>query len=317
MSKTIVLINPQSASGKTRKRWPRVAPLVMKAIPEATLRFTQSAGEAEQLAREAIEEGATRLVAVGGDGTINEVVNGMIDHRGNPVNPEVSLGILPMGTGSDLSRSLKIPKKFEDAVKLLTAAPQAVDCGFVEVAGAGRAFINIGSLGISSEVARHFEEHGKTGIVSYVSGLLSASKRYGNRGFTVRYKDTQGEWCDRQLPRAFVLAVANGQYFGGGMHIAPDAKMNDHAFQCVLIRDLSTMEIIRYLPSLFKGAHLRHSPFTSLNTHELEIQVTQPTYIELDGEPTFELSPDRPGHLRLLPNALKVHAGLGAPGLAR
>ena len=315
MEKTVVIINPQSASGKTGKRWPRVAPKLLSVYPNAELLMNKESGEAATLAKNAVIDGANRVIAVGGDGTINEVLNGLIGSQGKPLNSNVSLGVIPMGTGSDLSRSLAIPKDPDLAIEALKSPAQPVDCGWAEVNGKGRAFLNIGSLGISSEVARHFEEYGKSGIVSYVSGLMRSAQRYSKRAFTLRFLDDDGSWQERQLPKAFVLAVGNGQYFGGGMHITPQAHMSDGSFQCVLVRDLTTLEIIRYLPSLFRGLHLKHAPFQSVFSKEVEVTVSHSTFMELDGEPTFELTPSSPGRIRVIPKAIRIHTGERAPAL--
>jgi len=309
----LVIINPQSASGKTGRRWPKVAPQLLAHLPQAEFVFTQHSGEATELVRAALSAGPRLIIAAGGDGTVNEVVNGFFDQSGMPLEPEASLGVLPLGTGSDLCRSLGVPRDPRQAIELLTCAPRQLDCGWAEVGNYGRAFINIASLGISSEIAQHFEEHGKNGMMSYVSGLLSAARRYQKRGFRLKFDiadvGAQPQWVERQLPSAFVLALANGQFFGGGMHIAPQAMLDDGLFQCVLVREISTLEILRYLPALFKGKHLRHPPFDALNAREVEISVTHDTRLELDGEPLLCLSPDQPGRLKILPQSIRVHSG--------
>ena len=248
-------------------------------------------------------------------------MNGFFDDNGVALQSQASLGVLPLGTGSDLCRSLGIPRDPLQAIDLLTAPPHRLDCGWVEVENQRRVFLNIASLGISSEIAQHFEEHGKNGVMSYVSGLLSAAQRYQDRGFQLRFNvalaDAEPVWVDRQLPSAFVLALANGQFFGGGMHVAPQAMLDDGHFQCVLVRGLSTLETMRYLPSLFKGRHLKHAPFEALEACEIEITVTKETYLELDGEPVFALSPSHTGYVRTLSQAILVHAHAQGPGLSR
>ena len=308
----LVIINPKSASGKTGRRWPSVAPLLLSRLPNAECVFTTRAGEGTDLARRALQEGPRLIVAAGGDGTVNEVVNGFFDERGTPLQTQARLGVLPLGTGSDLCRSLGIPRDPALAVELLTEPSRAVDCGWAETDEMSHAFLNIASLGISSEVARHFEEHGKSGVISYVSGLFSAARRYEERRLTLRFdvaarSAAEPEWVERTLTSAFVCALANGQFFGGGMHIAPDAQLNDGLLQCVMVRGLNTLEILRYLPSLFRGKHLKHEPFSALEARGVELIVNRDTYLELDGEPVLCVKPERPARVKLIPHALKVH----------
>jgi YegS/Rv2252/BmrU family lipid kinase len=316
----LVIINPHSASGKTGRRWPKVAPQVLKVLPQAEFIFTQRSGEATDLVRASLQDAPRIIVAAGGDGTVNEVVNGFFNQDGSVIQSEASLGVLPLGTGSDLCRSLGIPRNPLHAIELLTSDPRRIDCGRAEVNGRGRAFLNIASLGISGDIAQHFERHGKKGMMSYVSGLLSAARRYQDRGFHLRFNTSvtpdESQWVERQLPSAFVLAIANGQFFGGGMHVAPEAILDDGLFQCVLVRGLSTLEIVRYLPPLFNGNHLKYSPFDALNAREVEISVTQETCLELDGEPALSISPGQRGSLKLLPQAILVHSS-HSPALSK
>ena len=101
------------------------------------------------------------------------------------------------------------------------------------------------------------------------------------------------------------------------MHIAPQAILDDGLLQCVLVRGLSTLEIMRYLPSLFQGKHLKHSPFDTLNACEIEVTVTQETHLEMDGEPVLSLSPRDKGYIKSLPQALLIHAHDRALGLSK
>ncbi len=323
--KTRVIVNPASASGKTGRRWPALAPRVLQALPGAEVLHTRARGDGERLAREAALLGYERVVAVGGDGTIHEVVNGLFDEEGAPINPLLTLSALPMGTGSDLCRSLGLPRDPEEALAYLSAAPREVDAGWVwfeePAAGAprGRAFINIASFGLSGQVARHFEEHGKGGGLSYLIGIYTASKGYENEPLTLTLTDPHGE--ERAVRRTvYTAAVANARYFGSGMPIAPDALLDDGAFQVVVVGDLGVAEVTRRLPALYRGTHLRRPKFDSFDARAVRVarsegrasEGARPVWVELDGEPEGTL----PARFEVRARALRVTAAPGAPALS-
>lgn len=309
--KVTFIINPMSASGKTGQRWPSLAPKVSAKFPNSEFIFTQASGEAEQLTQQAIQNGSEQIVAVGGDGTMNEVVNGYFKSRGESdaptVSPTVSLGLLAMGTGSDLCKSLGIPKSFEQALNILQEEPVLVDCGRVQLGDQVRYFDNIASLGISGDIARHFEEHGKDGAFSYVTGLFKSARAYAKRGFSMSYLDECGQWQDHEMPDAFIAIIANAQYFGGGMHIAPKAMMNDGLFHCVMVKSVSAFEIMRYLPAIFKGKHLKHPPFHDFQASEIKLSATVPSWLEIDGEPCFQILANQSVNLKVEKVCLALH----------
>lgn len=316
-----VIVNPASASGKTGRRWPALAPRVLQALPGAEVVHTQARGDGERLAREAARLGYERVVAVGGDGTIHEVINGLFDEAGAPINPLLTLSALPMGTGSDLCRSLGLPRDPEEALAHLAAPPREVDAGWVwfeepaEGGARGRAFINIASFGLSGQVARHFEEHGKGGGLSYLMGIYTASQGYENAPLTLALTGASGE--SREVRRTvYTGAVANARYFGSGMPIAPDALLDDGLFQVVLVGDLSVAEVTRRLPALYRGTHLSRPKFDSFEASAVRVAPQRPggraVWVELDGEPEGTL----PARFEVRPRALRVTAAPSAPALS-
>ena len=304
------IVNPASASGQTGKRWPQVAPLVFQQYPDANVTFTEYGGHAKKLATQCVKAGVDQIVAVGGDGTVHEVLNGLFDQDGTPLNPNVILSALPMGTGSDLCRSLGLPRDPKEAILSLKDTPYTVDVGWMKSLDKnssfkGEAFLNVASLGLSGEVARHFEEHGKGGQLSYLKGIFTASRGYQNQPLHIRYQDQEQKWVDVHQ-KTYVCAVGNAQYFGGGMHIAPDAKLNDGVFQLVMIGDLSLLDILRYLPNLYQGTHLKYKKFHGVSTSCVEVYPKEDTsvWIEVDGEPSIPL----PARFELKPQVLKMTA---------
>ena len=313
--KVSFIINPMSASGKTGKRWPSLATKVSAAFPNSEFIFTRTAGEAKLLTQKAIQQGSEQVVAVGGDGTMNEVLNGYFQNNSQNPEKKVSVGLLAMGTGSDLCRSLGIPRDFDEALSVLQKAPQQVDCGRVTLGDQVRYFDNIASLGISGEIARHFEKHGKTSAFSYITGLFKSARAYEKRSFSIDYLSPTQGWQHYDLPDAFIAIIANAQYFGGGMHIAPKAMINDGIFHCVLVKSVSALEITRYLPSIFKGKHLKHPPFHDFHASEIKIQASVPSWLEVDGEPCFQILPEQSLHLKVESARLPLHLAKSAKAL--
>jgi diacylglycerol kinase (ATP) len=317
----LVIVNPASASGKTRRKWPTLSPHVVRALPDCRIHLTERSGEAESVSREAIEGGCLHVVAVGGDGTVHEVVNGFFDADGASINPEVTLSILPMGTGSDLCRSLGLPRDPRKAIDLLNKKGTAMDAGWVSFPRAdhesadhtaSRAFVNIASVGLSGQVARHFEAHGKGGALSYLTGIFTASKGYNNQPLEFNLQDIEG--ASQRIQRTtFTCAIANAQYFGNGMHVAPNAQINDGQFQVVIVGDLGPLEVVRRLLPLYKGRHLNKPKFESYDASSvlLETRGDEAVWVELDGEASGAL----PARFDLKRQAFKVTLGAHPPAI--
>ena len=258
MRDTLVVVNPASAGGRTARDWPRVQRCLVDAGVEFEPRMTSATGDATRLAREALREGFTRVVAVGGDGTLNEVLNGFFDPQSRePVNPEAVLGMLPSGTGGDFRRSAGIPLAHAAACALLARGDvRVVDAGRIDYHGGGapgpRWFINIADCGIGGDVVRRVNASRKSrgGTVTFLYHSLAALATYGSRMVRV---DIDGESIEGPLQS---VVVANGGYFGGGMRCAPDARLDDGLFDVVLTADLGIRRSLAGLPALYRGRHV-------------------------------------------------------------
>jgi len=315
MSQPLIIVNPASASGKTGRRWPKLAPQLMQALPQAQIRQTERAGEGALIAREAVEAGVRHIVAVGGDGTIHEVVNGLFNEQGQALAENLRLSPIPMGTGSDLCRSLGLPRDPARVIERIKEPARAIDIGWIQQGeGVGEAFINVASVGLSGQVAKHFEEHGKGGGLSYLLGIFTASSGYQNQPLrlTLTHPDGRVERLERT---SYACAIANARYFGSGMPIAPDAYLDDGLFQLVVIGDLSLSEVTMRLPALYRGAHLSKPKFESYQVKAVELEPLgeDPVWVELDGEHR----PPLPARFEIRPAAIQVTTGSTPPALQR
>lgn len=298
-------MNPASANGRTRRAWKtheRAFRNAMKA-PFA-VRFTERPWHAAELAKAAILSGAETIVAVGGDGTLNEVVNGMLDGTGRPWNPQARLAVFSVGTGSDFAKTLGIPRvASEVAVRIIGASERRIDVGTAEFVheGAPRAryFINVGEFGSGGAVVDRVNRTTKVlgGRMSFLLAILRTLPRYQNTRVTYR--------ADGGASREVVMndfIVANGRFFGAGLQPAPQADPADGLFDVVILGDIDFRTVRKNLRRLREGTHLDLPNVSHFRCRELEIESAD-EMIDLDGEyvgrhPTrFEIVP---GAIRLV-----------------
>lgn len=302
--RTLVIINPHSANGSTGRRWKVIREELHRAIGAFDERFTERTGHATDLAREGLRAGYERIVAVGGDGTNNEVVNGFFE-QGRPLNPQAALGFIPRGTGGDFRKTLGIGKRLDECLPVLQAGRmKPVDVGsatFLDGAGqeTHRHFINITSFGIGGLVDALVNRSTKAlgGRLSFLLATARALFSYRNRSIRLRVDDA----FDERLTINNV-AVANGQYFGGGMWVAPKASPDDGYFDVVILGDLSRGEVIRGSRRIYRGTHLEMPKVRWLRGRRVVAESEQEVLIDMDGE--------QPGRLpitcELLPAALRL-----------
>jgi diacylglycerol kinase (ATP) len=246
----------------------------------------------------AAEEGSRLLVAVGGDGTVNEIVNGIAGVD------DVELAIVHRGTGGDFVRTLEIPRKLEDALDVARSGKgRVVDLGrttFRAWAGGEetRWFANIASAGMSGAVAKRVNETGKAlgGKVSYAWSTFAVFARWRNAqlSVTVDEQERSGAMYD--------VVVANGRFFGGGMKICPEADPADGLFDILLIGDLTKRDLIVTLPKIYRGRHLPHPKAELLRGRKVTIDTPIPLPVELDGEQPGTT----PASFEVVPGALRV-----------
>ena len=283
MSDLVFLVNPASANGSTGKRWPEIAQRAAAAGLEGDALISTRAGELADLTAQAVEGGARRLVAVGGDGTVYEVVNGLM--RGGP-HPDVELAIVPRGTGTDFVRTFKIPTKLDRALEVARDGRlQTIDLGRARYAAwdgteADAYFANFGGAGISGAIARRANATTKAlgGRISFLWATLAVFARWKSAEIRV---EVDGE--RRSGPMFEVLATI-GAYAGGGMHVTPDAVPDDGLFDTMLIGDVTKLDFVTTFPKIYRGRHLAHPKIEVLRGKRVSIDADERLPITLDGE---------------------------------
>ena len=260
--------------------------------------ISEEPGQLGTLAQEAVRKGAQLLVVVGGDGSVNEVVNGIAGVQ------DVEIAVIPRGTGWDFARSLGIPRKLPAAVEVtLTGETRVIDLGLVTYrtwsgTEARTHFANIGSAGISGAIAKRANETSKAlgGKISYYWATLAAFARWQTGEMRVSVDDQlrSGKMIDAM--------VANGRYLGGGMMMLPDAEPDDGLFDVLLIGDVTKRDMLITLPKSYKGKHLPHPRLEVLRGRVVTVDADEPLPIELDGEQPGTT----PARFELVPQALRV-----------
>jgi diacylglycerol kinase (ATP) len=296
-----VIVNPAAGAGKTEKTWPRILELFRTAGLRFEHAVTEAPGHAVELARTAVTRGYRTVVSVGGDGTVNEVVNGL--HQSGGLS-ETALGIISTGTGSDYIRTLGLPHHYKDAFRTLTEPRKtAVDVGVVSW-GEGemqeeRLFANFAGMGFDAEIVRRTTQQFKSlgAFGAYLAGLLSTLVTYRNRRVLLKL---DGEATER---RVCAVVVNNGRYGGGGMKMAPAADLEDGVLDVLVIGDLSKPDLLRSLPTIYKGTHLNHPKVDLYRAREIEVRSMDGAVpLQADGE-LLGISPAR---FAVMPGALTV-----------
>lgn len=298
--RSIVVVNPSSAGGTTGRRWPAIRQTLARHL-NFDVAFSQYPAHAIQLGREARERGFERVICVGGDGTLNEVVNGLLSAGESFAMPD--LGVIPTGTGSDFARSLGIPHDVEAACRCLDGARATVtDLGVVSYVGREgpeiRYFVNAAGLGYDAEVVSRRNGFNRyvRGTVPYLASLASTLLSYRNKSVIV----TVDGVSDHRRVNAIVLAV--GRFFGGGMRIAPNAVLDDGLFDVVTLGDVGRIELLRNVPGVYRGTHLRHPKVTVERGSIVNVDSSERVLIQADGEPLGTV----PAAFRVVPGALRV-----------
>jgi YegS/Rv2252/BmrU family lipid kinase len=300
---TFVLVNPASRSGATRKRLPELERLLYQYVGRYELLRTEREGDGDRLARLAVERGAKKLVIAGGDGTVSEAVSGLLDAgRADAVD----IALLPLGTGRDFARVLKLGSNLEACVgRIFNGNVRRIDAGRVTYRAPDgsektRWFLNITSIGLPAESTRWLAELDKTGRrgpLSYVVSGLVGLRRYPMSRVKL-------ELDDRVVHDGALLlaAASNGQYFAGGMHVAPNASIDDGMLALVVIEGMSIAAAIARCPAVFMGRHVHDRRIHVHRGTKVRATSDDTVWIEVDGEPVGTL----PATIEITPGAVRL-----------
>jgi YegS/Rv2252/BmrU family lipid kinase len=262
-------------------------------------------GHAAELARAAVAAGLKRIIAVGGDGTLSEVVNGILAPSGQPSQSGVTVGVLAAGTGSDFCRTLGIAARKAAIHALVSSATMTSDAGRITLIGPDgapytRYFINAATFGLGGDTALCVSQWRRRGgrflkgRAMYAAAALRALDRYKNHRVAVGFESGETIGIDSNL-----IVVSNGRYAGGGMMLAPNARFDDGLFEVILTDGVSRWDIIKELPRIGRGGHLKNPKVIAHRTSAVSVRAERMP-VEVDGD----FAGYTPAHLEVLPAAL-------------
>lgn len=292
MSRCCFIVNPTAGHGRALKTWKRIEPLV-SGLGEYQVKFTERPRHGEELAGQAASQGFDRVVAVGGEGTMNEVGNGLM-------GTGTAMAVVPAGTSNDWVRTAGIPQNPEVAARIAFQGRLAkTDVG---LAVGYRHFFNVAGIGFDAEVARRLNDYGPVlksvgGTLPSLLGILATLAKFGGVGVHVRIDDQAFE-----LPKMLLMAVGIARFYGGGMMILPDAVLDDGLFDLTWGENLSRLELISLVGKIYKGGHVGHPKVTFRRGQRLTVASSRPVAFHLDGDVAGNL----PVTFQILPSALNV-----------
>ena len=306
----LVIVNPRSAAGSTKEKWAEIASDVRTHFGPFSVAFTKGPGDGTELAKRGAAAGRPFIIACGGDGTINEIANGILSS-----GVDVELGILPSGTGGDFRRTVGMPAGMREAARALrTGRTELIDVGKVMFTGfdgeiTSRWFVNVSSFGLAASIIERVKSTSSLSWLPLDSvrgrasfALSTLQEIVGMDAFAVKVKIDGG---DEKTLRTVNFCVANSRYFGGGMKIAPDAKINDGLLDIVNIGDINTAKIILNSYTLYRGTHVSLPEVGSRLAKRVEVRAADPgteIHLETDGELPGKL----PAVYEIVPGALRV-----------
>jgi YegS/Rv2252/BmrU family lipid kinase len=299
----LLIVNPVAGGGSMGRRWPALEGRLRSAGLEFDSELTSYPGQATELARRAVRAGRPVVGGVGGDGTISEVANGFFEGA-EPIPTASRLAVVAAGTGGDFRRTFGIPTEPDRAAAMLRAGrSRRIDAGRVTCTLPGgettvRYLVNVADAGIGQEVLARVNGGFRllNGPVTYAVAAGLALLRWRNRPMRVCVDDEVCEAVAQQV------VVANGQYFGGGLRIAPTALPDDGLLDVVLVGDVGMVDNLRGMRKIRQGSHLGHPKITHLRGRRIEISSPTPLHVDVDGELPGML----PALVEVVPGALEL-----------
>jgi len=318
MGKTLLIVNPRSANGATGRHFDDISGAVREQLGDHAHAFTERTLHATELTRAALREGTELVIATGGDGTINEVVNGFFEEprpQEGPgdgprlINPQAALAILPRGTGGDFRRTVGLDGDLRKSARHLRGERRPLDVGRCDFIGhdgkpAARYFVNVAGCGVGAEIVAIANKSSKAlgGKISFMLASLRGLAGWSDVAIRARLDDGPSEELSITS-----FSVANGRFFGGGMMVSPDARLDDGLFHITIWSRFGFTEFVLKSGTLYDGSHVKLPGTRTASARRIRLEPgatpgARVALIELDGEPVGRL----PATYTVLPGALQL-----------
>ncbi|KAJ8900654.1 hypothetical protein K2173_025431 [Erythroxylum novogranatense] len=308
----VFIVNPKGANGRTGKQWKKLLPYLRSRLDRhcnICESLTSGPYHAIDITREAIREGADAVIAVGGDGTLHEVVNGFfwagkpVTHHNKEAAHSTALGLIPLGTGSDFARTLGWKNDpFEAVDRIAKGLRSQIDVGVITGESEdSHYFINVADIHLSAKAGYYASRYKRFGNLCYVIGALQAFMGHKNQDLRIRINGGEWETCSKVT----ALCIGNAKYFGGGMKITPNAEPANGNFEVVVLQDFKWYDFILKLHKLYQGTHLSVQNVTSRSVYSIEVEDISESgniYVQSDGEHLGFL----PRKFHILPSAIEM-----------
>jgi len=302
LSRFYAIVNPTAGRGAARRAWAVVRPILAESGAEVEMAESTRHGHAAELAEAAARAGWPAVVALGGDGTVHEVANGVLRASDGRAESAAALGVVPVGSGNDFALLATLSRDPAEAARRLLGGERRVDVGRVRVGGAGeRWFTNGVGVGLDARVAVEANRNRRfRGIAIYLWALARVLRTFDPP--LVRVEMDDGEVMERPLT---LVTVGNGGRHGGGFWICPDAVIDDGLLDVCVCDGLSTLQILRFLPKTIRGTHVGASCVHMRRVRRVRVTSAAPLAVHADGEIVSEDARElemeiAPGRLRLL-----------------
>lgn len=267
----LFIVNPAAGNWKAKKEWANIDNLLKETIKDYQVEFTEYPGHATEIAKKAAAEGYETIVSCGGDGTLNEVINGIVDS-------EVKCALIPLGTGSDFGKTIGV-RTVSDSIKVLSGSKSSkVDTASVtfDDTGKSRFFMNVLEIGFGAEVMKYVNSHEKFGRFSFIIGVLSVLRKL--KKFKIGTENNGNSEID-----TIEVIVANGRYFGGGMLASPSSSIGDGVLDVHVLRPVSRLTTILRLRNLMNGTYIEKGFSLESKTKNIHFK-EKGMLVEMDGE---------------------------------
>jgi YegS/Rv2252/BmrU family lipid kinase len=303
MNKWFVILNPASGGGKNRRKFPQILQVLHRERIPFHSTVTQYRGHGISLTKEALREGYRSFICIGGDGTMNEIINGIFDQSDIPAHA-CSVSMLAVGIGGDWIKTVGIPSKVGDAVRALKQGKSFLqDVGkvtyYVDHRKRQRFFANVAGIGYDAfvtETANTMKEQGRSGTIPYLMALITCLARYKHRKvrLTIDEMQTQAD--------VFSMNVGICKYSGGGMKQVPNAIPDDGLFDITFIKNVTKLDVLKNVNNLYDGSFVKHPKIETFRGREITIHSHPSINLEVDGESVGH----SPFHFTIIPRSLKI-----------